>query len=96
MAYRLAATAKSDLREILEYVGAQTEVGVRQLLTRFYQRFRLLASQPLLGQHVEGTADWRFSVLGVYVIFYRPAGANIEILRILHGNRDIDSLLRQP
>lgn len=95
MSYRITASAKSDLREIVEYVGDKSEDGVRRLLGRFYDRFRLLASQPLVGESVEGSADWRLSVVGVYVIFYRPAGAHVEILRILHGNRDIAALLRQ-
>ncbi|WP_146429975.1 type II toxin-antitoxin system RelE/ParE family toxin [Blastopirellula retiformator] len=54
-----------------------------------------MASHPLVGQSVEGTADWRLSVVGVYVIYYRSAGPHVEILRILHGNRDIAALLRQ-
>ncbi|PQO36526.1 type II toxin-antitoxin system RelE/ParE family toxin [Blastopirellula marina] len=96
MAYRLAKAATFDLTEIVGYVGDRTELGVKRLLTRFYERFRLLASQPLMGEHVEGTADWRFSVLGSYVIFYRPAGIGVEILRILHGSRDIAAIIRQP
>jgi toxin ParE1/3/4 len=29
---------------------------------------------------------------GRYVLFYRPIGGGIEIVRVLHGSRDIDSI----
>ncbi|TWT39172.1 hypothetical protein Enr8_08680 [Blastopirellula retiformator] len=39
MSYRITASAKADLREIVEYVGDKSEGGVRRLLGRFYDRF---------------------------------------------------------
>jgi toxin ParE1/3/4 len=50
----------------------------------------LLATQPHLGKSVEELAPrLRFMPLGNYLIFYRPLPDGIEIVRLLHGARDI-------
>jgi len=52
--------------------------------------FRVLALQPFLGKSIEELAtNVRFVPLGSYLIFYRPTKDVIEIVRILHGARDI-------
>ncbi len=29
-----------------------------------------------------------------YVVFYRPAEDTIEVVRVLHGSRDIDTIMK--
>ena len=36
---------------------------------------------------------WRITGFENYLIFYRPVGSGIEIVRVLHAKRDIDALL---
>ncbi len=36
---------------------------------------------------------WRIEGFEKHPIFYRPAADSIEVIRILHGARDIDSVL---
>jgi toxin ParE1/3/4 len=54
----------------------------------------LLARQPGLGRHREELAPaiQSFSI-GRYIIFYRAVASAIEIVRVLHGARDIESIL---
>ena len=33
--------------------------------------------------------------MGNYIIFYRPSEQGIELLRVLHGSRDIPEVFRQ-
>lgn len=40
-----------------------------------------------------GLRVWRVEGFEKHLIFYRPAGDGIEIVRVLHGARDIDSIL---
>ncbi len=43
-----------------------------------------------LGKSVEELApNLRFVPLGNYLIFYRPTDGGIEIVRLLHGARDV-------
>ena len=53
-----------------------------------------LAENPRIGRSREELAPElrSFSFLN-YVIFYRPIDAGVEIVRVLHGSRDIEGLL---
>jgi toxin ParE1/3/4 len=59
----------------------------------------LLATQPLMGVLYEsGISELkemrRFRVKGFdnYLIFYRKTDVGIEVVRVLHGARDLDNL----
>ena len=52
--------------------------------------FQKLSTQPLLGKAVEEIApNLRFIPIGSYLVFYRAIEDGVEIVRILHGARDI-------
>jgi toxin ParE1/3/4 len=56
--------------------------------------FRVLARQPQLGwSRPELANDLRSFPVGRYVIFYAPTPKGVEIVRVLHGTRDIESVL---
>ena len=42
---------------------------------------------------LEGLRVWRIQGFEKHLIFYRPVDDGIEIVRVLHGARDIDRLL---
>jgi toxin ParE1/3/4 len=71
---------------------------------RFYDAtaatFETLARMPGMGEHREssnprlsGLHVWRVEGFPNHLIFYRPIDGGIEIVRLLHGARDIDSAL---
>src|SRR5919106_2814484 len=41
---------------------------------------------------LEGLRMWRIPKFANYLIFYRPTSERVEIVRVLHGARDIPSL----
>jgi toxin ParE1/3/4 len=85
-----APAAKADAVEIWAYIAQDNPDAADRLLDRFDKLFRLLASQPLVGKSVQEFAPHlRFVPIGNYLIFYRPTQERIEIVRILHGARDI-------
>ncbi|MCE0499555.1 MAG: type II toxin-antitoxin system RelE/ParE family toxin [Methylacidiphilales bacterium] len=85
-----ASAAKTDAREIWAYIAQDNPDAADRLLDRFDKLFRVLASQPLLGKSVEELVpNLRLVPIGNYLIFYRPTKDRIEIVRILHGARDI-------
>lgn len=58
-----------------------------------HQKFQVLARSPNIGRvRNEITEGLRSFPVGRYVIFYRPAAAGIEIVRVLHGSRDLDAV----
>jgi toxin ParE1/3/4 len=93
--------ARQDLINIFRYyarkAGLQT---ARRFLVQAETTFIKLAATPGLGVPYE--AD--FPALGEirvftisrfkkYLAFYRPITEGIEIIRVLHGSRDIDPIL---
>ena len=85
-----APAAEADAVEIWAYIAQDNPDAADRLLDRFDALFRAPVSQPFLGKSVEELApNLRFVPIGSYLIFYRPTKDGIEIVRILHGARDI-------
>ncbi len=88
--FGLRARAKQDLQEIIEYIAADNPKAALSFYDRFLRKFELLSSQPNLGVARPVLGDGiRMLVLGNYLILYRIADGSPEILRVLHGARDI-------
>lgn len=93
-AYRISPLGKADLQQIWQYVARDRPTAANDLLDTLQGRFALLASQPLLGESRPELGPLvRSTCVGNYAIYYRPAhdDVEVEIVRILHGARDISS-----
>ena len=88
--------AELDLVEIWLYVAEDSEQAASELLRRIDRVAAELAEMPGRGTPREELIpgiDLRSVPVGNYLIFYRPIEPGIEILRVLHGARDLDALL---
>ncbi|HEY4191768.1 MAG TPA: type II toxin-antitoxin system RelE/ParE family toxin [Mesorhizobium sp.] len=91
MKYRLLPHAEADIEEIGDHISRQSPKAALRLIEAFAQRWELLALHPFSGIAREDiAADVRSIVVGEYLTFYRVGAEAIEILRVLHGRRDID------
>lgn len=97
---RVARTplAREDLRDIASHIANESqslEVAER-FLDSIGDKCTLYASKPQLGELCPdfGTDVRRFSA-GNYVVFYRPISKGIQVLRVVHGSRDIPSVWRR-
>lgn len=60
----------------------------------FEGKCRMLAQFPLMGRDRGDLApQLRSTLVKPYVLLYRPLEDGIEIIRVIHGARDISSLL---
>jgi toxin ParE1/3/4 len=86
--------AREDLIEIWEFIAADDEHSADEFVAIIDEKFRVLAERPSIGrlrnELVEGL---RIFPIGRYVIFYLAIPDGIEIVRVLHGARDVDSIL---
>lgn len=94
--FKLTAVAEDDLDEILDYVLRRS--GPRRadhVVERLLEACRLLGSSPNIGhRRVDLTsANVRFWPVWSYLIVYRAEARPIEIVRVLHGARRLESLL---
>jgi toxin ParE1/3/4 len=91
---KVAATAEEDLGEIWAYVAEQNPDAASNLVKEITSRFATLRDHPHLGrQRNELLVNLRSFTVKNYLIFYQPSEGGIEILRVLHGSRDIESIL---
>jgi toxin ParE1/3/4 len=85
--------SRRDLREILDYIAQDSRTRARRFVDKLEQKCELLARSPHLGFECEDLLPgMRVWPVGRYLIFYRPAAAGIEIVRVVHGARDIPRL----
>lgn len=88
--YCLDADARDDLVSIHKFVARENLTAADRLIDDLKQKFRLLASQPLMGQQrPELAANLRSFSLGNYVVFYRPMQDGIQVARVIHAARDM-------
>lgn len=82
--------AKADLLNIWEYVAADDLEQADRLLDAIEIQCQKLARFPRLGRARDELRPLlRSFPLGNYVVFYRPSKDGIEIIRVLHGRRDV-------
>jgi toxin ParE1/3/4 len=99
MAHRVARRAETDLDDIWLYVAnesASMDVATR-LIDSITGRFSFLANFPYVGRARDedfGDGSRSFAV-GEYVIVYCVEGADVLILRVVHGRRDLEALFDQ-
>lgn len=85
--------ALSDLAEIWGYIADDSEAQADAFVAKIDAKFKTLAKQPGIGRlRDELAADLRSLPIGRYVIFYLSLANGVEIIRVLHGSRDIVTL----
>lgn len=102
----IAPAARADL--IAQWDFFAMEIGDPDLADRFVKSaqatFQDLAATPGLGrkrifpnQRASKLRSWKIANFPNYLAFYRPLSENrgIEIVRILHGARDLDALFEE-
>lgn len=86
----LLPLAEADLDAIWLYIAQENLSAADCVIDEIWERCRLLAVFPGMGQaRSDLAAGLRASPVETYVIFYRPVDEDIEIVRILHGMRNI-------
>lgn len=90
---RFSRNARADLKEIARFIARDKPVAARNWVERVKAKCRLVARQPGLGEVREDLGEGVHATLvGSYVVFYRVIGGNLEVSRIVRGDRDIRSV----
>lgn len=98
MAHRLASQVEFELDDIWYYVARESgsiEIADR-LIDSITDRFFLLAIHPYVGRLREDLRPGlRSFPVGQYVIIYRIEDADVLILHVLHGHRDVQRIFHE-
>ena len=91
--YILAPTAQEDLVAIRDYYLREAGFRIaRRMLVEFVEAFRTIARTPGIGHRREDLAQLRpvlFWPMKDYLIVYRAGTSPVEVVMIVHGNRDV-------
>jgi len=84
--------AKSDLIEIWDYIAEDSEARADAFIDSIDKKFRTLSQRPGIGRlRDELAVDLRSFPVGRYIIFYRHLSNGVDIVRVLHSARDLNS-----
>jgi toxin ParE1/3/4 len=88
--------AVEDLAEIWAYIAEDSPRQADAFAAAIDREIRNLARHPLIGRAgPELLTDLRSLPSGRYVIFYLPSKHGIEVVRVLHGARDLNPIFEE-
>lgn len=92
--------AEADLDEIADYIAEDNIKAAVRFYDAAFEACRRLAEMPGMGAarpskkaELAGLRTWPIKGFRNYVICYRPSPEGIQVLRILHGMRDLNRIL---
>lgn len=92
--YIRSRQARHDLIEIWRYVAQDDASAADRLLERIDASCALIAENPALGPARDDIRPGlRYFVVCAYLILYRITDKGIEMVRVVHGRRDLFHLL---
>ncbi|MDB5358304.1 MAG: plasmid stabilization system protein [Phycisphaerales bacterium] len=90
-----------DLDEQVVYIGERNFDAAERYEKAVLADFRKLAEMPGMGAlrnfpnpRLQNVRSWPVSGFGNYLIFYIPTKDGIDVLRVLHGARNLDQIFR--
>jgi toxin ParE1/3/4 len=94
---KLLPQAEEDFLEIIEYISEENPTAAENIADRFEKSFILLSENPLAGSKARDNRlrllQYRYLIVGRYLIFYLVKSKGVIVCRILHGARDYLSIL---
>ncbi len=89
----ISDAARIDLDDVWSYIAADNPDAADSFLRRILARCQSYSHQPRLGEsRSELGREVRCFSVERYVLYYKPIVDGIELIRVLHGSRDIQQL----
>jgi len=96
--YLLTLRAKTDVRDIVDFIRQRNPEAAKRVRRELQDSMRRLADFPGMGHARDDLADETVRVWAVYsyLIIYRPEQKPLEVIRVVHGARDLRTLVLGP
>jgi plasmid stabilization system protein ParE len=93
----LAPRARADLFAMDSYLAERNPLAAERLSERLLHAMQTLARMPGMGRSCAdlGLSSVRRFVVEQHHIFYMPTASGIQVVRVIHGRRDVPSEVRQ-
>jgi toxin ParE1/3/4 len=88
--------AAVDILDIWLYIAEDSIEQADRWVDKLDEKLGIMATQPLMGREREALApSLRSFPFGRYVIFYVPIDDGIDLVRVLHGARDVNAIFSE-
>ena len=85
-----APSALADLDGIADHIGENNPDAAGRFVQKVKETCRLIAGRPLMGRaRNDLLPELRGFPVGNYLIFYDVTSDGIQVVRIVHGSRDL-------
>ena len=85
--------AKADLAEIWGYIAEDSEDRADAFIDVIDKKLSTLAENPGIGKARNELGEGvRSFPVGRYILFYRAIPEGIDVIRVLHGARDLNAV----
>ena len=93
----LTPAARADLAEISDYISKDNPDAASRVRGELRDAMRKLAEMPEMGHTRRDLASepLRFWPVYSYLIIYRPEARPLQVVRVLHGSRDVRRILEE-
>ena len=89
----VSVKARIDLRAIADYIARDSRSAATRMIKRLEREINQLGTQPGIGEQCDYLSpDLRRMSCGVYLLYYKLREDHLEIVRVLHGARDVENL----
>jgi toxin ParE1/3/4 len=95
--------AEEDFTGHVDYLAQERPAAALAFIAAMQQAFARLADMPEIGSprafrhpRLEGIRMWPVPQFRNYLIFYRVAGEDLQVLRLLHAAQDYTRFFREP
>ena len=91
---RITTPALDDLADLWSFHARESEPRAQAWVDAILKTIALLEVTPLIGHERQESflKGFRSLTYKRYIIFYRVLGSEVQVLRIIHGHRDIESV----
>ena len=92
----LTDSAKQDVSDVVAYIRRDNRGAAKRVRAELRAAMQMLADSPGLGHTREDLTPEpvRFWSVYSYLIVYKPDSKPLQVLRVLHGARDVGAVLR--
>ncbi|MBI3880061.1 MAG: type II toxin-antitoxin system RelE/ParE family toxin [Verrucomicrobia bacterium] len=99
----LSPRADADVARIAVRIARDNPAGAVRFVEATFSSLALLGTQPEIGRprifknpRLEALRSWRVEGFGNYLMFYRLAGGEVEVARVLHGAMNFEVIFGEP
>jgi len=92
----ISPEALQDLRDIHDYIALDDPGAATRVIDACEETVSLISNNPEIGVARPRLRNLRSMIVTEfpnYLVFYRLASGRVEIVRVLHGARDLHSIL---